>query len=94
MKSLTISWINKLEKKTGSHYHVENENTSKNPPEIILNCDECAFKNKSDGDLKKHIVDNHSLRRDYCDFVGQKSNWLVQFNLQTLNVEYSNIPLE
>ena len=53
-----------------SDYLVENEETSKNHPEIILNCEECAFKTYSDGDLKRHIVDNHSLRYGYCDFVG------------------------
>ena len=62
--------INLREKNRESHYLVGNEETSKNPPEIILNCEECAFKTYSDGDLKRHIVDNHSLRCGYCDFVG------------------------
>ena len=61
-----------------SDYLVENEETSKNHPEIILNCEECAFQTNLDGDLKKHIADNHSMICDYCDFVGK--------NLTGLNI--------
>ena len=45
-------WINKLENKRESQYLVENEETSKNHPEKILSCEECAFKTNSDGDAQ------------------------------------------